>query len=590
MYYSEDLISEVQSRNDIVDVVSGYVRLTKRGSTYFGLCPFHNEKSPSFSVTPKKQMYYCFGCGMGGNVFTFLMEYDSVTFPEAMRILAERAGIALPQGEYNESMRIEDQKKQRMLEIYKIAAQYYFKTLGTPAGARGYQYLKERGLTDEIIRSFGLGYAAASSGRGGLYEVLRQKGYGDEELRDSALFRVSERGISESFWNRVMFPIMDANSKVIAFGGRVMGTGEPKYLNSPETLIFDKSRNLYGLHAAKRSREKYMLICEGYMDVIALHQAGFTNAVAALGTAFTQRHSVILKRYVEEVILTFDSDGAGVKAALRALPILKDAGLMVRVLDLKPYKDPDEFIKNMGREAFEERIQKAKNSFLFEIDVLKRSVDLQDPEQKTRFHQQIAKKLLQFRDELMRTNYMEAVCREHMIAFPEMKKLVNRMSMSVVPADEAEEEEQIRVSAKQKKVQEKENSEKRSQRLLLTWLSEEPALYQRIATVLSPSDFTYPLYAEVAQYIFEQAQSGAVHPAQILNHFVEGDERYKEVAEVFHTTLSDELKLSEREKALQEVVVRIKSDRLDVIAKTTTDIKQLQEVIAQKASLAHLKF
>ena len=295
MRYSDDLIEEVRMKNDIVDVISGYVKLTRKGSSYFGLCPFHNEKSPSFSVSPGKQMYYCFGCGAGGNVFTFLMEYENYTFVEALKFLAERAGIELPQIEYSKEAKEQADLKTRLLEINKQAAKFYYYQLHTSRGAQGLAYLKGRGLSDETIRKFGLGY----SDRYGdlLYKYLKEKGYSDELLRQSGLFLADEvHGMQDKFWNRVIYQIMDVNRRVIGFGGRVMGDAKPKYLNSPETKIFDKSRNLYGLNAARSSRRKNLIICEGYMDVISMHQAGFTNAVASLGTALTSLQTSLLKR------------------------------------------------------------------------------------------------------------------------------------------------------------------------------------------------------------------------------------------------------------------------------------------------------
>ena len=330
MRYSDDIIEEVRSRNDIVDVISQYVKLTRKGSSYFGLCPFHNEKTPSFSVTPGKQMYYCFGCGAGGNVFNFIMEYENFTFGEALKYLADRAGVELPRIEYSREIKEKAQEKEELLRINKEAAQYYYYQLRTEKGAAGYQYLTGRGLSDDTIRKFGLGYSDKYGS--GLYRYLKAKEYSDERLRDSGLFNVDERhGMYDKFWNRVIFPIMDVNNRVIGFGGRVMGDGKPKYLNSPETRIFDKSRNLYGLNEARRSRKNYIILCEGYMDVIAMHQAGFTNAVASLGTALTSGHASLLKRYTSEVLLLYDSDEAGVRAALRGIPILREAGVNSRL-------------------------------------------------------------------------------------------------------------------------------------------------------------------------------------------------------------------------------------------------------------------
>ena len=353
--YSDELIEEVRSRNDIVDVISQYVR-----------CPFHNEKTGSFSVSPNKQMYYCFGCHAGGNVFTFLMQYENYTFGEAMEALAERAGVDLPKQEYTAAQRQEADRRARLLEINKEAAKYFFVLLRGERGKRALDYFKKRALSDETIHKFGLGYSDQYSDD--LYRYLRSKGYDDEILKDSGLVTIDEvRGGHDKFWNRAMFPIMDVHNKVIGFGGRVMGDGEPKYLNSPETKIFDKSRNLYGLNFARATKKPQLLLCEGYMDVIALHQAGFDNAVASLGTALTSGHANLLKRYTKEVYLTYDSDGAGIKAALRAIPILKEVGITTKIINMKPYKDPDEFIKALGAEAYQERIDQAENSFLFEV-------------------------------------------------------------------------------------------------------------------------------------------------------------------------------------------------------------------------------
>lgn len=362
MYYPEELIEEVRTRNDIVEVISGYVRLQKKGSNYFGLCPFHNEKSPSFSVSPGKQMYYCFGCGAGGNVITFLMEYENQTFPEAVRTLAQRAGIALPEADDSKEARQADSRRAKLLEINKEAAKYFYYQLRTERGSVGMEYLRKRELSDETMNHFGLGYANKYSND--LIQYLKSKGYSEDLIRDAGLCNVDEKhGMYDKFWNRVMFPIQDINHRVIGFGGRVMGDGKPKYLNSPETEIFDKSRNLYGLNFARTSRKGNVILCEGYMDVIAMHQAGFTQAVASLGTAFTSGQASLLRRYANEILLSYDSDGAGVNAALRAIGILKEAGMTGRVINLEPYKDPDEFIKALGGEEFQKRLDHAENSF-----------------------------------------------------------------------------------------------------------------------------------------------------------------------------------------------------------------------------------
>ena len=590
MYYPEEIVEEVRSRNDIVDVISGYVKLQKKGSNYFGLCPFHNEKSPSFSVSPQKQMYYCFGCGAGGNVITFLMEYESYTFPEALKILADRAGVKLPEVEYSKEERIKADRRSILLEINKLAANYFYYQLHQPQGKMGYEYFRNRQLSDDTIRRFGLGFANKTSSD--LYQYLRAKGYGDDILKDTGLVAVEERGTHDKFWNRVMFPIMDVNNRVIGFGGRVMGDGTPKYLNSPETLIFDKSRNLYGLNYARTSREKYILACEGYMDVIAMHQAGFTNAVASLGTAFTSQQAALLKRYTDTVILTYDSDGAGVRAALRAIPILKEVGISTRVLSLKPYKDPDEFIKNMGADAFRERIQAAQNSFLFEIDVLKRDFQLEDPEEKTRFHNAVARKLLEFPEALERDNYIRAVAQAQFIPYEDLKRLVNHKGMQagIQPARTSKTSgDGYGRDTDGRKKKEKDDGIRRSQRLLLTWLIERPELFEKIKGIVDAEDFKEPLYHQVAQMVFEDHEKGNLNPAAILNHFINDEEQYKEAAALFNASLQESLNNEEQKKAFLETVLKVKKNSLDEASRRATDIGQLQQIIREQAALKTLK-
>lgn len=585
MRYPEEVLEEVRMRNDIVDVVSEYVKIQKKGSNYFGLCPFHNEKSPSFSVSPAKQMYYCFGCGAGGNVITFIMEYENYTFPEALKLLAERAGVKLPEAEYSQEERKQADLRSTLLDLNKLAANYFYYQLGQAQGRQGYEYLRGRELTDETIKRFGLGFANKTSND--LYQYLKAKGYDDNILKQSGLVSIEERGTYDKFWNRVMFPILDVNSRVIGFGGRVMGDGNPKYLNSPETKVFDKSRNLYGLNYARTSRKKNLLICEGYMDVIALHQAGFTNAVASLGTAFTTQQAGLLKRYTDQVVLTYDSDGAGIKAALRAIPILKEAGISVKVLNMKPAKDPDEFIRQMGAEAFQERIDQAQNSFMFEIEVLKRDYQMDDPEQKTRFYHAVAERLLDFTESLERDNYIQTVAREHFIPYEDLRRLVNQLGSRLGGVSPAKQREQIREMRSSKK-KDKDSGIRKSQRLLLTWLIEKPELFDKIEGIISAGDFQEPLYHQVAEMVFESHKRGTVIPADILNHFINDEEQYKEVASLFNASLNESLNNDEQKKAFAETVVRVRKHSLDLASQNAVDISQLQQIIKEQAALKTL--
>lgn len=577
MYYSDDLVEEIRMKNDIVDVVSSYVKLQKRGSTYFGLCPFHSEKSPSFSVTPSKQMYYCFGCGAGGNAYTFVMKYENYSFTEAVKMLADRAGVALPEGEMTSEERKRADLKTRLLDINKEAATYFYRNLKSERGQIGYNYLKNRGLSDETITRFGLGYSLTY--KDDLYKFLKGKGYDDETLKESGLFSFSERGVYDKFNGRVMFPIMDVNNRVIAFGGRVMGDGQPKYLNSPETLLFDKSRNLYGMNIARTSRSGYILIGEGYMDVISLHQAGFNNAVASLGTAYTQRQAALIKRYTDDVYLTYDSDGAGVKAALRAIPISKEAGLKVKVINMRPYKDPDEFIKALGKEEYEKRIAEARNGFLYETDRMLDEVNINDPEQKASFYQNVAKKLLEFRDELERNVYIDAVCQEYGIPKDSLIRSVNTLSLTMT-------EEDIKVEPKMysEGKKEQEDGVKMALRTLLTWLIEDPSIYQKVNKYISVSDFVLPLYNTVAKMLFEQLETGNLNPARIINNFEDGKEQ-SEVAGLFNMTVDESLNHQEKEKTLNDTVIAVKKNSIEYRSKNVADIVTLQEIIKEKENL-----
>lgn len=581
MFYPDEIIEEVRNQNDIVDVISEYVKLQKKGANYFGLCPFHNEKSPSFSVSPGKQMYYCFGCGEGGNVISFVMKYENYSFIEAVQMLASRAGIELPQVTRSKEEKENADKRSQILTINTLAAKFYYYMLKSEKGASAYHYLRGRELSDNTITGFGLGYSDKYSDS--LYKYMKSKGYKDDILKETGLFTFEEKGVHDKFWNRVMFPIMDVNNKVIAFGGRVMGDGKPKYLNSPETKVFDKSRNLYGLNIARTSRKDYLLICEGYMDVISLHQAGFNNAVAALGTSFTSGHASLIKRYAKEVVLTFDSDGAGIKAALRAIPILREAGLSIKVLSMKPYKDPDEFIKALGPEAYEERIEKATNYFIFQVGTLMNEYNLDDPSEKTEFHNKVADMLLEFEDEIERNNYLESVCRIFNIPLDGLRQLVKKKGLNYIGKKQRELKETIKSGKK-----EKEEAVVLAQQILLTWLIEEENIFESVAKYVSPSDFSDDFYKRVAGIFWAQMEENVANPAKIIDNFQDEDE-HKKVAALFNSPLINQnLTMQEKEKAVNDAVILIKKKSLDDRAKNATDISEMQNIIQAKAQLGKI--
>ena len=581
MFYPEEIVEEVRQRTDIVDLIGSYVRLQKKGSSYMGLCPFHNEKSPSFSVSASRQIFHCFGCGAGGNAFTFVMEYENYTFVEALKYLAERAGVKLPEIEYSDEAKKVANFKTRLYEVHKLSAKYFFYQLKSEQGKVAYDYFKARGLTDEIIIKFGLGYTSKYSDN--LYKYLKQQGYEDSFLKHTGLITLDEvKGGRDKFWNRAMFPIMDINNRVIAFGGRVMGDGMPKYLNSPETKIFDKSKNLYGLNYAKYSRKPYMLICEGYMDVISLHQAGFTNTVASLGTALTGLQANLLARYVKEVYLTYDSDEAGTKATLRAIPIMKEAGLSVKVVDMSPYKDPDDFIKALGANEYQNRIDNAKNSFFFELQVLEKSYDFDDPEQKTQFFHETAKKLVLFQEEIERKNYEEAVARTYHIDYDMLHKLVIRYGSQMM----GNQNQAMLVGQTEKnRRKEKEDGVTKPQKLLLTWLSSDTSMFRRIKGIITPKDFSSGFCRTVAEMVFEQfEQKGEVNPAKIINHFEDKEEQMM-AAGLFSTEFREEMDEVAQKKAFEDIVRKVKQASIERAleeAMKSGDTKYFQKMILEK--------
>ncbi len=581
MFYEEDFVEEVRQRNDVVDVISSYVNLKRTGSSYVGLCPFHNEKTASFSVSPGKQMYYCFGCGAGGNVFTFLMEYENLTFVEALEELAGKAGMELPRKSSSPEDRRKRDMRDMILQVNKLAANYFYAQLRSERGRIGFDYLTGRGISPETIVKFGLGYSDSR-----LYRYMKEKGYQDAVLKETGLFTFDEKkGPYDKFWNRVMFPILDRNNRVIAFGGRVMGDAKPKYLNSPETLVFDKSRNLYGLNFV-HGRQTAMIICEGYMDVIALHQAGFANAVASLGTAFTSQHCSLLKRYTDLVYLCYDSDGAGVKAAMRAIPMMKEAGLQVKVIDMRPYKDPDEFIRGLSPEAFQERIRQAKNSFFYELDQIREEYDMDDPESKTRFMNEAAKKCLTFDNEIERNNYMEAFAREYNVRIEDFRKLAAYHSAQLAGIDY---EKRRRERGQPGVRNDREDGIARSQGIFLTWLSNDPVLFERTKDIISAEDFVDEPYRQVAGMMYEQFQNeGAVRPAVIISRFQSREEQSL-VAGIFNKELQEITRDEEQKKALNEVIRSIKKYSLDYRSRRVTDLKELQELIEEKKRLQTLQ-
>lgn len=611
MYYPEELVEEVRQKNDIVDVVSGYVRIKQKGANYVGLCPFHNEKTGSFSVSPSRQIFKCFGCGIGGNVFTFVMQYENYTFVEAMKMLAERAGIKLPEAEYDENAKKAMNKKARIMELNKDAANYFYFQLRAPQGEVGMKYFKNRELSDETMKKFALGYANVKSDDLVLY--LKSKGYTDNEIVDSGVASFHEKyGLHDKFWNRVMFPIQDINNKVIGFGGRVIGEGEPKYLNSPETIVFDKSRNLYGMNFARTSRKGYLILCEGYMDVIAMHQAGFTEAVASLGTAFTGGQAAILRRYADQIILAYDSDGAGTKAALRAIDILRNYGMTGRILHLEPYKDPDEFIKNLGREAFEERIQNAEDSFRFELRMMEKGYDLKSPESKLKFRKALVEKMYTLSDQFEDIKpFIELVCEIYHFGYDEMCSSVasyGNSSQAKMSTVRRQEETEVKRNKK------KEDPVLYNQKVLLTWLVDEPSLYGKIKDYITVEDFSEGIYRKAAERLMQALENGEVpNPGAIMTSLQASEdtneEEQLEIASLFCTKITDKLSrmkgttevdldaqakifdsVNDKERALSDILVTIKRATMQrVTDHANADPEAFKKIVSIKKTIEKIQ-
>ncbi|MGN0438442.1 MAG: DNA primase [Lachnospiraceae bacterium] len=587
MYYADEVIEEVRSRNDIVDVINSYVRLEHRGSSYLACCPFHHEKTPSFHVSREKQMYHCFGCGVGGNVFTFLMEHENCTFPEAVEQLADRVGYDLPKQNMSREAKKQADDRTKIKEMNKLATAYFHYMLKTDHGQKALDYLKNRGLTEETIDKFALGYSDIY--RDDLYKYLKGKGYTDQDMNMSGLIRFDEKnGASDRFWNRVMYPIVDANNRVIGFGGRTLGDGKPKYINTQDTLAFDKSRNLYGLNFAKKSKRSGIIFCEGYMDVISMHQAGFDNAVASLGTALTVGQVNLIKRFTDHVYLAYDSDEAGTKAALRALEIMREFGLPARVISLKPYKDPDELIQAEGNEAFERRIADAKSGTMFEIDLLASKYNQEDPLERTEFQKKVAQRLSLIEEPMERKNYLDTVSQMYHIDFDGLKEAVKKYGTSALALEGRV--TFVEPKPKGSPQEEKEKQQLKTERLLITWLINDNSLFSALEGIITAEDFIDPLYHEIVKELLEQFHAtGSVTPAAIVNHY-QSKEEHERVSSIMQQNFDKEIDESEKNAVVLELVKRIKKRSIDYrIENCKGDNQLLSQLMMEKARLNNLK-
>lgn len=586
MYYPEELIEEIRVRNNIIDIIGAHVQLSKKGGRHFGLCPFHNEKTPSFSVSEDKQMYYCFGCGAGGNVYTFVMEYENFAFTEAVKYLADRVHMTLPTVELSDEMKKQLDLKHQLIDINKEAARYFYYQMKSEQGQAAVKYFHKRGISPEIQKKFGLGYANIF--RNDLYRYLIEK-YDEKILSQSGLVIPEKKKPGEyfdRFWNRVMFPIFDVHNRVIGFGGRVLGDSTPKYLNSPETKLFDKRRHLYGLNLARTARRDYMVIVEGYMDVIALYQAGITNAVASLGTAFTIEQSSLLKRYTSHVVIAYDSDSAGIKAALRAIPLLKANDISVRVLRIEEYKDPDEYIKHKGSEAFMALLEKATPSFMFQIEEIAKKYNLDDPENRTSFQKDVAMKLLELESDIERDNYLEAIAKKYHTKQQHLENLVVETGKKTgIVSSRVKIKNTIK--AKQDKKKQSEDGLLLAQKNILTLIANNADMYKVVRAYLDVTDFLDETYKKVAEEIYAAYdRSGKIEEAALINKFMEASQHTR-VASLFNTKVSFDNKL-QLEKILNDSIKLIKSANIDAQSRVVGDINTLQKLILAKRELQGL--
>ena len=589
MRYPREVIDEVRLQNDIVEVISQYVPLKQKGNSYFGLCPFHNEKTASFSVNSEKQFYYCFGCGAAGNVFSFLMEMENIDFPEAMKKLAERAHITLPEPEKSAEVIAAEQIKQRLFDIHTAAGRYFYECLQEDQGKEARAYLAKRQMDPRMARKFGIGYSPDSYDA--LLKHLKEKGFSISDILKSGLVLENKdgKGYHDRFRGRLMFPIFDVQGRVVGFGGRILAKGEPKYLNSPETILFSKSRNLYGLNFAKAAKKRELILVEGYMDMLSIYQAGFRNVVASLGTAFNQEHARTLKRFADDVILLYDSDEAGTNAALRAIPVLVKNGFRVKVTQVPDGKDPDEFIKAKGAAEFSKLLINAVHYISFEIACIQRKYNLKNPEHRVRFATEAAETLAKLDSEIERNVYLGEVSRvtgvEEKAIRMEIDKLLRKEDEAFQKEVEKQRQQNLKgYTAEGRKV---DKGLMEAQRNLLYYASQHQGVYEILKGILEEDDFTEEIFRRTFGFIGELWQSsGHVFPADLVSRFEETKEQ-KTVTEIFAVQLPTENGV-DLEKAVNEQVRLLKRTKIDHMTATATTVEEIQRMVEAKKKLDSL--
>ncbi|MBQ2752564.1 MAG: DNA primase [Firmicutes bacterium] len=588
MYYPRELIDEIRLQNDIVDVISGYVPLKQKGGSYFGLCPFHNENTPSFSVSADKQLYYCFGCGASGNVISFVMQAENCDFAEAVEKLAQRAHIKLPEPEFSEEMKQEENLKNRLRDMHSAAGRFYYDILQTDEGVKAKDYLDKRKIDPAIRRKFGLGYAPGGKDR--LYKYLLSKGYKKADILRSGLVLEDKNngGIKDRFYNRLMFPIFDIRGRAVGFGGRIIDKGEPKYLNSPETIIFNKKQNLYGLNFAKESKKKELILVEGYMDMLTIYQAGFKNVAASLGTAFNREHTRTIKNVATDVILIFDSDEAGTKAALRAIPVLVSGGFKLKVAQVPDGKDPDEYIKQNGSAAFAKLLVDAESYVTFRIRCAGKNYNLENTEQKIDYLTEVAKILSEIDSSIERDVYLKEVAAKTGIDGNAIESEILRLRRNESEAFRKKSE------AERKRLYENGGAfvsgakgTLQAQQNLLFICATNLRAYSKIKQFMSPEDYIDGVYIKLAEIIYRMNdEDEKIVPADMVNYFTTVEEQ-KRVSEVFSVKFNYENN-RELEKALTEEVVLLKKIKADYLSRNASSAEDIQKVIEIKKNLTQI--
>lgn len=573
-YYPPEVIDDIRSANNIVDVIGQYVKLKRSGSSYVGLCPFHNEKTPSFNVNGDKQFFHCFGCGVGGDVFGFMMKYGNYSYIDAVKILADRVNYALPEPEMTADIAKKRELKQSLYEIHKIAARFYYEQLMSNNGKNAVEYLDKRQIKLGSRRKFGLGYSPIA--KGALYQELKNKGFSDETILKSGLVTKKDSGaFYDKFFNRLMFPIIDVYGNIIGFGGRILGDGQPKYLNSPETDIFNKSRNLYNLNNAKQAKLREMILVEGYMDAIAIYQAGFYNVVASLGTAFNENHAKVLKAYADSVVLLFDSDEAGVKAVLRAIPVLKEAGLKVKVLQVYDAKDPDEFIKKFGSSEFGELLKKAKNYIIFRAEQLQKKYDFNILDDKISFSKDIALLLAEVDSPIERNAYLKEISKISQIDLESIQSEISKLNNGVEP---------IRFARGSSKINKNAVDDARCG--LISMLVSNKVFYNLLSPHIKPEEFIDDFYIKIIKHIYSlYSQDKPVNRENIIGYF-ETVEEQSRVTKLFVRQVDyvDE----ETEKAMNDLVRKVKEAYFDKLISDDYSNPKITELMELKRNVSKL--